>query len=90
MPVQTQRLILTSLQMADAFERLDINSVPRSNNLYAFPSHTANEEQVEPGQHDGHRATDSNAVGVVCTEVEVCSSLSLKMLISLPRRSRRQ
>lgn len=76
--VQAQRLILTSFQMVDAFQRLDISSVPRSNSLYAFPDHARNEEQAEPQQHDEHRAADSNAANIVSVEVEVCSPSSLK------------
>ncbi|KDQ30518.1 hypothetical protein PLEOSDRAFT_155197 [Pleurotus ostreatus PC15] len=70
MPLQTQRLIFTSSQMVDAFQRLDINSVARPNNVYAFPAHAATEEQVELRQHDGHRAADSSTASLVSAGVE--------------------
>ncbi|KAF4572652.1 hypothetical protein EYR36_007162 [Pleurotus pulmonarius] len=62
--------MLTSLQMVDAFQRLDINSVPRSSSAYAFPSHAGNEEQVAPHQQDGRRTTDSTTVDIVPVETQ--------------------
>ncbi|KAL4260003.1 hypothetical protein AB1N83_008255 [Pleurotus pulmonarius] len=59
------------LEMVDAFQRLDINSVPRSNSAYAFPSHAGNEEQVAPHQQDGRRTTDSTTVDIVPVETQV-------------------
>ncbi|KAF4605477.1 hypothetical protein EYR40_004261 [Pleurotus pulmonarius] len=63
--------MLTSLQMVDAFQRLGINSVPRSNSAYAFPGHAGNEEQVAPHQQDGRRTTDSTTVDIVPVETQV-------------------
>ncbi|KAF7437095.1 hypothetical protein PC9H_003929 [Pleurotus ostreatus] len=56
--------------MVDAFQRLDIDSVPRSNSVYAFPAHAASGEQVESQQHDGHQGADSGAADVVPVGVE--------------------
>ncbi|KAF4605473.1 hypothetical protein EYR40_004257 [Pleurotus pulmonarius] len=49
------------LEIVDAFQRLNIDSIPHSDNVYTFPDQAVNDEQADPQQSDDLRAVTPNA-----------------------------
>ncbi|KAG9223064.1 hypothetical protein CCMSSC00406_0000247 [Pleurotus cornucopiae] len=66
------------LEMADAFQRLNMDSIPRHNNAYTFPDHAANGEQEEPQETDDLRAVAPNAVDTVSAETQTIGAVDVQ------------